>query len=138
MLKSRNVKKHAIDGQWPATVPRLNWQNLFPVLLLALFFSKCHSDVHSQPESGHRNISDILIPAAGFPSHVILPSLSSYNQSAGSWHHNQHIQMHQEPGPEDHMTRTCFVMRSRMLAFCFSNGQKDLIFGADLPLSSTS
>lgn len=50
---------------------------------LPFSFSKGHSDAHSQPESGHRSISDILIPAALLPCPVALPFIS-YNQNAGN------------------------------------------------------
>lgn len=97
------------------------------------FFSKGHSDAHSQPESGHRNVSDILIPAALFPCPVVLPFLSWYNQNAGNCWHSQHTQVHLESFPRaQDKDMFCHVF-----AFWPSKGHRDLISGADPPLSST-
>lgn len=100
---------------------------------LPFFFSKGHSDAHSQPESGHRNVSDILIPAALFPCPVVLPFLSLYNQNAGNCWHSQHTQLHLESFPRaQDKDMFCHVF-----AFWSSKGHRDLISGADPPLSST-
>lgn len=66
MWKEKKKKSQRDSGQLPTTVLPPDRQNLFPVYL-PFFFSKGHSDAYSQPESGHRSISDILIPAALFP-----------------------------------------------------------------------
>lgn len=73
------------SGQLCPCVPYLDWQNLFSGSLVSLSFSEGHSDVHSQPEPGHANVSEVLIPAAVFHGHVILTPLLSYNQNAGIW-----------------------------------------------------
>lgn len=127
MLKSRNVKKKAIDGQWAITVTHVDWQNLFPVPILALFFSsslRCPQPARTKKQKYFWHMNPCCCLSQ--PCHSsVLPSRP--NQNAGSCLHNQHTQVHREPGPEDHMRTTHFVMCLWMLAFWCSNGHNDLI-----------